>query len=183
MEEEAGSGSSPEAVASAGSKRVRVLLLGGSRVGKASLVGRLLGRPFESEYSETQGVEVWHKEVMMPATKQLLCLELWVGSGATRFLPAVMQNYGAVDAVSLVYDVTRPESLQQCQFWRNEMLRVCPSATMFLVGSKIDLDEDVRVSKESGSKQADAWGMPHMLVSAKTGHGVAAFSSGLLREV
>jgi GTPase SAR1 family protein len=167
-------------------RRVKVVLLGDSSVGKSAVVRRLVGVArgdaesgtgsglFRATYEETLGVDVSAFE-HLGARGEASQVELWCCSGAPRYLPCVQQNaLAGADLFVLVYDVTSVASLQRCVFWRNEALRATDGALRaVLVGAKADLIEQARVSDESGAKQADAWGVPHLRVSCKDGAGFA----------
>ena len=114
---------------------------------------------------------------------ELVRLETWSCGGHPRFLPIVQQLYQNVHAACLVYDVTNPNSLKRCNFWRNEALRAFPEAVLYLVGTKCDLSDMAQVTVEDARAQAEQWEISHVLVSAKTGENIDTFFDELLFEV
>jgi GTPase SAR1 family protein len=176
-------------------RHIKVLILGDSCVGKSSIVKRLVGSArgeaegasgglFHMAYEETLGVEISTLELLGPRGEEVQ-IELWCCSGSLRYLPTVQQNaLSAADLVALVYDATSLNSLQRCVFWRNEAQRMSGGQTgslrAVLIGTKVDLADQVRVPEDGGLKQADAWGVPHLRVSSKDGAGFPALRRMLL---
>lgn len=165
------------------SQKIKVLVLGDSRVGKSSIVRRILGKPFDPEHLETLGVEVSSLEALSPTTSEAGIVELWTCSGAARYIPIVQQNYRGADLALLIYDMTRSDSFEKCLFWRNEVLRALPDARMILVCNKSDVDGNIQVSEETHDKQGESWGVQKFRTSCKTGEGIPALLNELLRNL
>jgi small GTP-binding protein len=72
------------------------------------------------------------------------------------------------------YSVTDPESFQSVTFYLEQIHRVKGSVNVpiMLIGNKIDLSDERKVSKEEGKRFAEEHNMFFMEVSAKTGENV-----------
>mmetsp|Transcript_4365 Transcript_4365/g.7682 ORF Transcript_4365/g.7682 Transcript_4365/m.7682 type:complete len:183 (-) Transcript_4365:57-605(-) len=161
-----------------GGRLNKVAFLGSSCSGKSSLVLRLAGCPVQDEYRETLGVDITVIE-NVGEDVDVKQLELWCFSGGQRYLPVTQQNLPGCDVAVLVYDAGSPESLEKCLFWRNEVLRLCPSSRLLLVGNKVDLGDQSKSTVEISAEQAEAWGLQHFRVSSKTGAGIEEFQAVL----
>jgi len=73
----------------------------------------------------------------------------------------------------LVYDTSNNSSFQSLQNWFLECERYANDAALFLVGNKIDLENERQVSKSELEKMAIDKGIGYAEVSAKTGQGVS----------
>ncbi|CAK9101408.1 Ras-related protein RABF1 (AtRABF1) (Ras-related protein Ara-6) (Ras-related protein Rab5C) (AtRab5C) [Durusdinium trenchii] len=165
-------------------KRLKAMVVGGSGCGKDAVVRALVGGAaanFEARHVATLGVDVaWH-HVMSPSG-EMVVWELWGCSGNLRYLPTAQQSYDGAQVVLLVYDASNQESLQQCVFWRNEVQRTIPNARMYLVGNKVDLEDNIRISEDNATKQAESWGVAHFRVSCKTHTGIEKLSNAILQD-
>ena len=137
-------------------------------MGKTALLNKAVTNTFDPAYRETLGCDLM---LMDAATddREKVTMRIWSCGCHERFLPLVQQQYPGTSGVLLLYDATDPESLKQCTFWHNEVLRALPEAAVILVGTKCDLVDDIRVPEEDGQAQSVAWDVPHRRVSAKTG--------------
>lgn len=54
---------------------------------------------------------------------------------------------------------------------------------MVMIGNKLDLSDDVKISPEDGLKQCKEWNIQHLNVSAKTGQGCDKVVALLLSQI
>ena len=103
--------------------------------------------------------------------------------------------YRGSDAIVFVYDATNRESLNNINFWTNELAAACqldgmPWNTCFtqttqcaLVGNKADLVEDRRSAQEEGMMMADRLRIDHFLTSALDGENIDAMFASLAQAL
>ena len=170
-------------------QRVKLLLLGDSRVGKTMLRGAFLNasageipgravgtkersaevsKDFDGAYLETLGCESTTLDLFL-ASGEVLNVDVWDCSGHPRYLPFAQQVYDGANAACIVFDVTSAESFKRCAFWREEAMRDFPSATLFLVGAKCDVADGAKITEAATAKLAAEWQVDHALISSKTG--------------
>ena len=173
---------SMDAGAASGTRVFKVLMLGAQEVGKTSLLNKAVTNTFDTAYRETLGADLMLKDAATD-DREKVTMHIWSCGGHERFLPLVQQQYPGTNGVLLMYDVTNPESLKQCMFWHNEVLRALPEVVVYLVGTKCDLVDDIRIPEEDGQAQSVAWDVPHRRVSAKTGESVEELFEALLASM
>ena len=87
-------------------------------------------------------------------------IQLWDTPGDQR-LKAMTQNfYNGAHAALVVYDVTDEKSLESAQLWIQDVRDKAPAdCVIAIAGNKIDLIEEVVISKSKGSKFAENEGI------------------------
>jgi len=70
---------------------------------------------------------------------------------------------------ALVFDLTRPESLESLRLWHDEIIKANPKARGIIVGTKLDLVQDRKVTGAAIDAITGELGCKAFLVSAKTG--------------
>ncbi|XP_068758539.1 ras-related protein Rab-7a-like [Montipora capricornis] len=151
-------------------KKVKVIILGDSGVGKTSLMNQYVNREFSKQFRVTVGADFWTKEVMVD--DRLVTMQIWDTAGQERFRSLSSAYYRGAECCVLVFDVTRPCTFETLDSWRDEFRKeaslLVPENFPFVVlGNKIDLENRV-VSAE----RAQAWchsknDIPYFETSAK----------------
>ena len=97
----------------------KIVVCGDYSVGKTSLLNSYVEKKFSTDYIPTLGVNVLRKEFTLGDDK-FVKLILWDIAGQDLFSSVRNQFYEGSDAVIIVYDVTRPESLESTKKWHSE---------------------------------------------------------------
>ena len=122
----------------------KLVVCGDYSVGKTSLLNSYVEAKFTGDYIPTLGVNVLRKEFSM-AGEKFIKLILWDIAGQDLFAGVRNQFYEGADAVIIVYDVTRPESLDSVKKWHGEILNSNPAVKhIILIGNKIDLERKIQ---------------------------------------
>lgn len=154
---------------------VKIVVAGDGAVGKTSLIRRYASGQFEESRVMTIGVD-FQTEVVKLGEREVK-LSIWDVAGQDQFGSFRQSFYKGARAVGLVYDVTRPETLDSLVKWRDEILAIVPGVNMLVVGNKTDLPAKIEAGK--GEKWARSVKLPHIHTSAAKGEGVAKFFEGL----
>jgi GTP-binding protein of the ras superfamily involved in termination of M-phase len=115
---------------------VKVALLGDSQVGKTSLMVRYVETTFDETQLQTQGVNFMEKSVSLE--EQAVRFSIWDIGGHTdseSMLPLVCNDAAAL---LLVFDLTRPETLESIREWHRKARTLNKCAIPLLVGCKYD---------------------------------------------
>lgn len=153
----------------------KVVVAGDGAVGKTTLIRRYATGKFDASRVMTIGVDFQTEQVKLGERE--IKLSIWDVAGQERFGSFRQSFYRGARAVGLVYDVTRPESLENLAKWRKEIAEIAPDAEMLVVGNKIDLKR--AIEEGAGEKWAKSVKLPHLLTSAANGEGVKKFFEGL----
>ena len=154
----------------------KVMLLGEIGVGKSSLARRLVLDHFETHYTPTLGVDVYHYDVVPPPPQGAIRLIVWDTDG--NFGDAIFQHPFIREATAafIVGDITRHATLETMLKLRHGFRSCFPGRYDAFVVNKLDLAGGAHVALPP--ELADS--RPHVFhTSAKTGDNVRrAFHEG-----
>ena len=145
----------------------RIIICGNTSVGKSNLILRYMKDDFDYEYRTTIGVDYFTKE--FKKNEEKISIQFFDTAGQEKYQALSCNYYRLSDGVVIVYDVTNRESFNKCEFWLNEVFKSqTKNNIILLIGNKIDLDQDRKVSKEEGKKFAQDHKLFFMEASAKS---------------
>ena len=153
----------------------KVCLLGDSSVGKTSLVRKYVYDTFDDSYIATIGTKTVKKELAVNYFgKELnLTLMIWDILGQKEYRKVQSMSFQGTSGALVVYDVTRPESLQSLHdYWIPELQKAASNIPIVFLANKCDLIEKECFDESDLSKLASEYGGYYMLTSAKTGENV-----------
>ena len=166
---------------------LRFVLLGDSSVGKTSFIQRYTRGVFSMSTLATVGVDFAFQTVSVDG--QEVRVQIWDTAGIERFHSITTSYLRRVDGVLLFYDITDRHSFEQLRVrWigtlrRSGLLDSMDGVGIVLVGNKVDLETERRVSLEEGEALAYELGVNHMEVSAKVGSNIEQVMKVLVKLV
>ena len=165
----------------------KCILLGHPGVGKTSLANRVASGKFIdcplATFTEASVV----KRVDLPSGR-VVSLDLWDTAGQERYRSLTLSYFRNTKAVLLLYDA---ENKIKIVDWLKEVQRHMTrgEALVFLVGTKLDLGSEVRLTEGevqgltqvAGDREMDIAG--HFALSSKTGQNVAETLLGVAQTL
>ncbi|KAI9184092.1 Ras- protein Rab-34 [Blastocladiella emersonii ATCC 22665] len=156
----------------------KVLLAGSSRAGKSCLVHRYMTDAYPSDangavvYRQTLGADLAVKYVV--EGEHRVALSLWCLAGHPRYRASLVQFFTDDVAVVLVaVDLLHPRSLDEAAEWVAQAKEMCPTALIYLCGTKADeVDKIVYKMPDLTRAARDAGAVAFKTTSAKTGAGI-----------
>ena len=132
----------------------KILLLGDASVGKTSLAKRYTYNIFNPSERLTIGVDFHVKTIQLK--NKAIKLQIWDVGGEERFRFLLPTYCLGANAAFLLYDTTRPATLDNIPEWTSIVREKGGDIPIMLVGSKIDLEKDQReVPRELGIQIAE----------------------------
>jgi len=132
----------------------KILLLGDASVGKTSLAKRYTYNIFNPSERLTIGVDFHVKTIQLK--NKAIKLQIWDVGGEERFRFLLPTYCLGANAAFLLYDTTRPATLDNIPEWTSKVREKGGDIPIMLVGSKIDLEKDQReVPRELGIQIAE----------------------------
>ena len=168
----------------------KIVLIGDGAVGKTSIRKRYMGQGFKSEYLNTVGADFAYYSEKVGDT--LYKYAIWDLAGQPKFTNVRPLFYQGAFGALVVFDVSRPETLKNLDFWINELVKNTRTegVPMIIVANKMDLYEEGKsVSKEEAMEYVNKlrerfsgeFKIGYIETSAKTGMNIKeAFS--MLRD-
>jgi len=150
---------------------LKVITCGEGGVGKTTLLHRYIEGIFLADTRLTIGVEFFLKEIQIDEEKILL--QIWDFGGQEHFR-SLLSNYatGARGAL-LLFDLTRPSSLNQIDQWVNICRQNNPDIPIIFLGAKLDLIDGITIDDEFAIKFIEEYNFFNYLkISSKTGENV-----------
>ena len=148
----------------------KIVTVGSSAVGKTSIILRYTTGKFREYYTPTLGADFSIKNMEFDENK--VRLQIW-DLGSQDFLEAVRSGYyQGAKGVIFMYDVTRPETLQELWDWKKEADAHLKGVVYMIVGNKTDLEKERQVSPEEGAKFAKSFLADYYETSVKLNAGV-----------
>lgn len=166
----------------------KLVIVGEWGVGKTSLCRRYALRYYTEEYKPTIGFDILSRYIDLG--NERMTLLIWDLGGQERFKKLYMNKIftflsGAHGALA-VFDITNPTTLEKIPEWVELVRRHASSSDIpiVLVGNKIDLEDQRKVSREDAERVARELGlMKYMETSAKTGQNVDEAFETVVREI
>ncbi|CCK72603.1 Rab family GTPase YPT11 KNAG_0K02400 [Huiozyma naganishii CBS 8797] len=150
---------------SAGHTHLKLLLVGDANVGKTAMILRYCdllpmkdpvdGAPQEAALDTRTTIGVDIKNRLIDIDHRFFNCLIWDTAGQERFRNAIIPSlYRNCHGVVLCYDTCRRSTLDSClEYWIPEALKNLTSADLkrarfYLIGTKLDLDDDREVTAE-----------------------------------
>ena len=147
----------------------KVLLLGDTTVGKTCFLMKYTDKSFIEEHMTTIGLDYRLKSLKLKGGKEVK-LQIWDTAGQERFRTITKSYYKGSEGIILIYDVTKMETFENVKTWVSQIREeVSQKAVIYVVGNKIDMEEERVVTKEEGEKLAKELELPFKEASAKNG--------------
>lgn len=153
----------------------KMVILGDSGVGKTSLMNRFITQKFSSNYKATIGADFLTKEIEVDGV--VVTMQIWDTAGQERYQSLGPAFYRGSDCCMLVYDVTSPKSYENIGIWKEYFVSnlttiVDDKFPFVLIGNKVDVGCNRKVSKRRAEVYAASSNMDYVEASAKEFFGV-----------
>ena len=163
--------------------KLKVILIGDVAVGKTNIMSRFIYNKYSKNYKCSLSVE-FKAKTMSIDNDSVVELKLWDTCGGERFRAITKQYYRDANGVLLIYDVTKRETFNDLPKWLKDVQNaVDENAVVFLVGNKVDLEDERCVSSTEGVIFGKENNIDFAEVSAKTGLGVHGVFESLVRKM
>ncbi|MBN1542697.1 GTP-binding protein [candidate division KSB1 bacterium] len=165
----------------------KICMLGAFGVGKTSLVRRFVYQKFDEKYLSTIGVQISQK--LMPPVDltgdrlQQHNFILWDLAHIEKFTPVIKNYFRGSHGAIIVFDLTRPEGMEQYSVFLDPYLQMNPDNPLVFVANKNDLFEGDPSTIEAIETLGRRFHAPHLLTSAKSGENVEEIFQRLSRQL
>jgi Ras-related protein Rab-1A len=144
----------------------KILLVGNSSVGKSSLFLRFVDDIWNETFVPTIGVDFKIKTIEVE--KKNVKLQIWDTAGEERFRTIISSYYKGAHGILLMFDVTDYDSFESLENWLIEIEKNAnKNVIKLLIGNKIDLEENRKVSYNQAKDFADSNGIQYIETSVK----------------
>ena len=134
---------------------VKVVVVGDIKVGKTSILKKVLKNEFIEEYKPTNGYEF--NIVLIKVNEIVIKFQIWDMSGEENYRPSLLNLYRNANLGFLVYSVSSRESFNNLEDWIDKLRKKAPSTKIILIGNKCDEKEKREVSYEEGKELFESY--------------------------
>ena len=161
----------------------KLLLLGDSTVGKTCFLIKYTDQSFQDIHMATIGLDYRVKTMKLKNNKEVK-IQIWDTAGQDRFRAITKNYYKGSHGIILIYDITNRRTFENVQQWISQIREeTSQNVVIYLIGNKIDMKEERKVSTEEGKKLADELGLPFMETSAKEGININVVFDDIVERV
>lgn len=144
---------------------IKLILLGNGSVGKTSLATRFAKNKFKSEYQPSIGVNLL---VKMVAYQDQFIKVLVFDTAGQEFMSSLRkQHYVGANGTVIVFDITSRQTFENLQRWVDEVREEVGELKTFIVGNKVDLEDERVVSYDEAYSYAESVNAEYLESSAK----------------
>ena len=160
----------------------KIILVGDTSVGKTNIINKYIKNEFQEDFYATIGVEFSHKQFIVDNHK--IKAQIWDTAGQERYKAITRAYYKGAKGAFIVYDITRKDTFDDIDKWRNELINSCnKEVTIMLIGNKCDLEDSREISKEQGEEKAKSFGFSFLETSAYSGENLEKGFEMLIKEI
>ncbi|KAK4475486.1 hypothetical protein MN116_002535 [Schistosoma mekongi] len=162
--------------------KAKCVFLGEHGVGKTCIILRFMHETFDPAYHATIGIDFVSKTLCF--NEKSVRLQLWDTAGQERFRSLIPSYIKDSSVAIVVYDVTNRDSFIKASDWIREIRTERSSKTLvFLVGNKVDLEDERVVSAEEAAEKAEKENLFFVETSAKTDFQIQKLFDEVVEEI
>jgi small GTP-binding protein len=136
-------------------RRVKILMLGDSGVGKTSLMLRWTTDSFNSNMVSTVGVNFKSRRICVNG--EYIQVQVWDTAGQEHFHKITTSYYRGANAIILVYDLSDPRTMDNVHYWLSSIKEhASDSVHLALIGNKVDIRAEAFSPKSSAASASAA---------------------------
>ena len=117
----------------------KLVLVGDGGVGKTTFIKRHLTGEFEKKYYATIGVEV--HPIKFFTNRGIICFNVWDTAGQEQYGGLKDAYYLGGQCAIIMFDVTSRITYKNVPRWHRDVVRICDSIPIVLVGNKVDITD------------------------------------------
>ena len=145
--------------------QAKCIVIGEAGVGKSSILVQFTDQRFRSTYRSTVGIDYGTRTLMIGNNS--LKFQIWDTAGQDVFQSVIQSYYRNITIALVVYDVTRPATLDRSLQWFETIADYSqPNVIVVLVGNKTDLLHHRKITTLQGATVATKYGTLFYEVSA-----------------
>ena len=125
----------------------KIIVCGAGGVGKTSLIRRYVENKFEENYLMTLGMDPTNTAVEIDVDGKTVPVNLilYDVAGQARFQSLREVFFRGAHGALLVFDLTRPETLEELDKWYEELYDRAGPIPTILIGNKSDMEEEIAI--------------------------------------
>ena len=125
----------------------KLIVIGDSGVGKSCLTNSAVKNVFNDAYNATVGFEFFTFNINING--KVVKLQIWDTCGQELYRSLITNFYRNSSLAVIVYAINSKDSFEDIEMWLRELrTHSSPDVKVFLIGNKVDLEDEREVRKE-----------------------------------
>ena len=150
---------------------LKLLIVGGSGVGKTNFLNMFLNNKFNQNYFSSTGIDLQNK--IMNIKNKKVRIQIWDTAGQEKYKSITKNLFLKVMGTLVLYDITNEESFTKLKEWVELIKEECGRhIKILIIGNKSDLESQRAIDKEDAMKYANEEKVQYIECSSKTGENV-----------
>ena len=161
----------------------KLIFVGDTHVGKTAITDRLVRDRYLGRYDSTIGVDFACVNTIINK-KDRIKAHIWDTAGQESFSSIISNYYKGIAGAAIVFDITRRDSFDRVDFWRQELQNKNTTAdlSILLIANKKDKTNRV-VTTEEAQQYAEKYNLLYKETSAKTGENINEAFLSLIQNI
>lgn len=160
----------------------KVIMFGDAKAGKTTLCNRMISGKFNPNLMATIGTEFFIYHTQYNDTK--VSLSIWDLAGDDQFHFLLQLYCNGARLAILVMDLTRPNTIDNFQFWTTTIRKFIPQIPILLVGTKSDLGIHSFYTSQKITQLKQQWNLfEYCSISSKDGNGINNYNDIILKKL
>ena len=151
---------------------IKLVIIGDSGVGKSNYLYRFVEGEFCPIHEATVGFDYKSKTCILPKCKKTVKFQVWDTAGQEKYMSINKNLFQRVQGIILMYDIAVEKSFDHLGKWMDLVNQLTSGIPILLIGNKIDLIKERKISKEMGEAFAKNKNIIFFESSGKTGENV-----------
>ncbi len=154
---------------------IKVVLVGESGVGKTSIISQFTSKKFDPHRETSLSAQFISKTLSFDDLGKQIKFDIWDTVGQEKYRSLAKIFYKDARVIVFVYDITTEYSFNELKnYWYEETKsNTDGNPILAVVGNKIDLYKDQKVSNNDGKEFADKIGAIFQTTSAQSDSGIS----------
>ena len=149
-------------------EKIRIMLLGDSKVGKTSLIKKYCLDEFSQSYVSSIGLDFQIK--YLDINQKKIKLQLWDTTGHERYQFLSKNYFNSSEGFIIVYDITNRETFENVSYWVQQITEKAPNySKCILFGNKCDLNMERKIELKEGKDLGKKYDYKFFETSSKDG--------------
>jgi len=128
----------------------KLIIIGRYGVGKTTTLHKLMSKEATKEYSPTISIDT--KNIQVKVNDTIIQINIWDCCGNEKFAINTPHLFKNASVTILIYAINDNESFKDLENWYNMLKENSNGSIIFLIGNKIDLENERQVTREEGEK-------------------------------
>lgn len=160
----------------------KLIIIGDTNTGKSCLLQRFADDAYTSDFISTIGVDFKVKTIEID--DKIIKTQCWDTAGQERFRSITNSYYRGAHGIIMTYDISNKQSFINIERWLKDIDKFgSNNVVKMIIGTKSDLEEERKVSKEELEHLANELKIKYIETSAKENNNIDELFTTVCKDI